>query len=113
MNFNWLDWSTYFVNNSIGLVIGFFVGLLAALFTVLIVGDSKMSGWKQATACLSSGLSTWLVVSTLMLLPSHDKILAVKLSKIKNEAVTKENIDKGVEHIERVLKKLETKYLGE
>ena len=45
-------------------------------------------------------------------MPTHGKMLELKIAKIKNEAVTAENLNKGIEAIERVSRKLECKYLG-
>ena len=46
------------------------------------------------------------------LIPTHSYMVQLKIEKIKNEAITKENLDKGLETIERVASKLECKYLG-
>ena len=66
-------------------------------------------GAKFLRLFLAIGLPIGLIVG---LLPSHDRILSVKIEKIKNEAVTEENLRQGVEVIERIGKKLECKYLG-
>jgi len=67
---------------------------------------------KQAFGYGVYTLALLLFAIGLALIPTHDRILQVKIQNIKNQAVTKKNLDKGIEHIERVLKKLECKHLG-
>ena len=40
-------------------------------------------------------------------MPDHDNIFEVKLAKIKNEALTKENLEQGTDYLKEVLEKLE------
>ena len=46
------------------------------------------------------------------LIPTHDKIVRFKISKIKNSLVTSENVDAGIERVTKIADKLEKKYLG-
>ena len=107
---DWLDVSTYVVQN----VAGFFCFLGAGVFVGLILGGmiGEAIGKKAGlyVFCGVVGLSA--MMGAFSLVPTHDKILAVKIAKIKNEAVTEENLRQGVEVIERIGKKLECKYLG-
>ena len=54
---------------------------------------------------------TFLICIVGSLVPSHDKILKLKISKLKNELVTEENVKSGINRVDEIAKKLEKKYL--
>lgn len=108
---NWLDISTYLVLNG-GPVIAAMAVCSVASFVAIIATSAEGGDVKMAMKIVfPSSLIAILACST-SLLPSHNKILEVKIERIKNEAVNKDNIDKGIETLERIGKKLECKYLG-
>lgn len=51
-------------------------------------------------------------VSICILVPTHDSIVELKISKFKNEMLTVENINGSLARIDSIAKKLECKYLG-
>lgn len=86
-------------------------GLIIAVITIGIMADCgklEESPWLIGL----SGLFVFSLIFLFGLLPTHNRILRVKVAKIKNEAVTSENVDSAVDTIERLGKKLECKYLG-
>lgn len=112
MDFNWLDLTTYFANNGFGIVVfTATVGLVSLSLLMPLIIDDFISLKTSVISFVSATLTAFVVSSVICLMPSHEKILEVKIEKIKNEAVTKENISQGVETFERVLKKIECKYL--
>lgn len=111
---SWLDVSTYIYlhSGSLAATTGLASVVILVLMSTLTVGEYEDHGFKK----LKSGFILigliWFAVSFFALMPTHQKILAVKIARIKNEAVSKENVTKGVETLERIGKKLECKYLG-
>jgi len=117
---NWLDISTYIHMNLGSAVFAFFLSVISAgMFTGMRCDNSTFRDLKvddknhfivqnfKWSFCV-------LIVGALFVgfLPTHDRILQVKIAKIKNEALTQANLNKGVEAIERITQKLECKYLG-
>lgn len=93
------------------LLIAALTGVALALVTCEVILEEPMQEKARKTLFIA-----WLVVSLLLfvavLFPSHDRILKVKIARIKNEMVTQQNINKGAAEIIRVVEKLECKYLG-
>lgn len=111
--FNWLDVTSFIVNEGKTFVFIFAVfAVILIMITIPLSGEGLLKTRNAVIVSLAGGLMLLLLGLT-SFIPTHEKILQVKIEKIKNEAVSKENIDKGIGHIERVLKKLEVKYLGE
>ena len=110
---DYLDISSYIVQQKGWLFCGILVGgFLSGLFTSIFVSQNPNFSTKKAVAIFSAAWFMCLSSSIIIgYLPTHDRLLELKLSKIKNTAITQENLNKGVEHIGRVLKKLECKYL--
>lgn len=109
---NWLDISSY-----IGLSIGatltvMFIGMFATGIITGITAAESSSNSKAFLYPLCCGIFFTIVLMVATMLPTHNKILQLKISKIKNEAVNKENVTKGIDTLERIGKKLECKYLG-
>jgi hypothetical protein len=88
------------------LISGLLLGLVVGFMATLNQAENMNLPWRSV-------LTVGLVIATIFaFLPTHDKILDLKISKIKNEAVSQENINKGVDEIKRISRKLECKYLG-
>ena len=119
MEWTWLDISTYVFQNIGGFVLGWVICVIVCSVTVAVYKENKH--WREKEGIVPSRLYRvaivfsilfMLVSSALGFMPTHNKILEIKIERIKNEAVSKENIDKGLDTLERVGKKLECKYLG-
>lgn len=108
MDYNYLDYTSFFIHN-IG---GSFATLVIGLFIILVYiagcesEDTPISKKVVFIVCLF-----FLFFALLWMIPTHDKVLELKISKIKNEAITKENINKSVDKFTEVIEKLECKYL--
>jgi len=113
--FGWLDITSYISMSISTLTLFSVISTLAGVITgALIIDCLKLkAGYKQILAVVIPTISILVISWTLILIPSHKKILAVKLDKITNEAVNKENINAGVDKIKDIVLKLEKKYLGE
>lgn len=116
----WLDISTYFQMYITGSFMLCFIGsCLVSLMIMLFLGSSTdMSPAEyfeqpKVLRTLIILITTLTLLSTIVgSLPTHDRIFELKISKMKNELVTKDNVNKGLDHIERIAEKLECKYLG-
>lgn len=107
---NWLDASTYLLEYG-GL--GFVVVLVAAISVIpVFIVTSEMGYDLRLKHVLVALIAVFIIGTGIGLIPTHEKLFRLKISKIKNEAVTKENLSQGIEAIERIGKKLECKYLG-
>lgn len=111
---SWLDISTYIIQNSRSVCgVTFIISVIVAtMLATQTVGEYKEHGFKKFKPAFWFLFLVWLFFVIGSLAPTHDKILAVKIARIKNEAVSKENVTKGVETLEWIGKKLECKYLG-
>jgi len=118
---NWLDVSTYIHMNLGAVIAAFFFGAVIAGFFVAARCDTDAyRALKNDDEQFSFGIRNFkwvfgpILICTIFIsfLPTHDRILEVKIAKIKNEALTQANLNKGVEAVERITKKLECKYLG-
>lgn len=108
---DWLDISTYLVLNGEPVIIVFTLACIVSFAVIMMCLEDGTNLKKPAIILSGAAIIAMLGASTSMI-PSHNKILEVKIERIKNEAVNKENIDKGIETLERIGKKLECKYLG-
>ncbi|MCP3684561.1 MAG: hypothetical protein GY861_17990 [bacterium] len=108
---SWLDVSTYLINN-LGLALFLLCMFMLLSFFTWAFEYERTSDKNLANRTLQITVPISFFIFFAALLPSHDRILAVKIARIKNEAVNKENVTKGVETLERIGKKLECKYLG-
>jgi len=105
-----LDVTTYIVHRSAALAmcIATFI-LIGGAFTAFCFEECSKKAGIVAIFTVAASL---LITCSLILMPSHKRILKVKVERIINEAVNKQNITKGVETLERIAKNLECKYLG-
>jgi hypothetical protein len=106
-----LDIFTYVHDNiNLGFESLLFIGIAEFTIAVLSFASGDFAYLDHSYRFLFEGVALFgcLVID---LVPTHDKILKLKLSKIKNEAVTKENVDQGITEVKRILKKFEKKYL--
>jgi len=112
MEWNWLDISTYLMP-SVGILGGgiFFLAIISLLCG--LVGNDITDGEGVRVGATVFFLMFIVILLPLALMPTHGRILKLKIAKIKNETVTQENLEKGVQTLERIAKKLECKYLGE
>jgi len=113
-----LDLTTYFYQNVIHVIFGFFVVMFISFATAVTMAQSnniydEKSFLEVIKKCVRIGLLVSALGAIIGFLPTHDKMLKLKLSKITNETVTEENVNKGIDEVQRVIKKLEDKYLGE
>ena len=114
----WLDISTYFMMNGVCNIIGslaisslfFIISFLCYLDHKIYNNELKFEG-KYIKIPVILLLITMLLAST-SLIPTHDKMFELKIAKIKNEAVTQQNLNSGIDEIKRISRKLECKYLG-
>lgn len=120
---NWLDISTYIGNNLNSALVDFLIYMASLILFYLLsymvidlefYGDDRR---KKLNFLLRTTRKVYIFIFlfalTTGLFPTHEKVLAVKLSKIKNEIVTKDNFKKSADGLERIGKKLECKYLDE
>lgn len=107
----WLDISTYLSLNAAPTIA---VLIITLIISVAIYFDCKAceEDPRQPLFALFICGSIIMTASLFFLLPTHGKLLEVKIERIKNGAVNKDNINKSVEALERITKKLECKYLG-
>ena len=112
---SWLDISTYIIQN-IGVVIGVAVIAMGVFFMGFCFFVSGEASEKAAKIVGLTLIGAWIFVvlsaGVICLLPTHDRILRVKIARIKDEAVTDQNLRQGVDVIQRIGHKLECKYLG-
>ena len=98
----WLDISTYVAMNSAGTLVFIFtlpfmfmlcLGLVCAVAEISLEDFSK---WlhKNIHLCIAGYILLITLIGIIDFIPTHDKILKVKIAKIKNELVTKENLGK-------------------
>ena len=116
---SWLDISTYislslddYILGTIFLVVLFGLIGLFLFITIMETNVSRETGEKVFKRYAILSMCFGVIAPLFVFFPTHNKILEVKISRIKNEAVSKENVTKGVETLERISKKLECKYLG-
>jgi len=112
---SWLDISTYLALSHWGVVLilsGLFSGLILTLF--LAVCDAEFDF--KPKRLIPGAIFLWLLITVgftaCELMPTHQRMVKLKIAKIKNEAFNQANVDKGIETLERISKKLECKYLG-
>lgn len=110
MEWTFLDFSTYLIQNSATVVIMVVLGLCISVAISGMMTDFGTLKFKPVMRVLT--LVVFLTVPPVTLLPTHGRVLAVKIERIKNEAVNKANIEKGIDHFSRIAEKLECKYLG-
>jgi len=116
---SWLDISTYIEMNGGAFILWFIMTAFALIVSASVYFENARERTSEGVepsklyvrVPFFISLSLF-VVAVVWLMPTHEKILEVKIAKIKNEAVNKENIDKGIDTLERIGKKLECKYLG-
>lgn len=107
---NWLDITTYLGMHAKGALILFLIMVLLFSPPFIVAFAEEEEG--EHKKWIKAFLIIYIALLSISIIPTHDKILQLKISKIKNEAVNKENITKGVETLERIGEKLECKYLG-
>lgn len=113
---NLLDIFTYFVNQTPTAILLIFLCTIPYIGLCAVFLDSKPYSHRydeEETVKFIINSIKWfslpcVLIFILTMLPTHGRILDLKISKIKNEAVNSDNVQK----IENVLKKLECKYLG-
>jgi len=111
---NWLDVTTY-MDQVLGHMILATLSVIGVACIFILVANTYYQYDNEKTPVSQIkkiSLTIWALLMIWCTVPTHDMILKVKLSKIKNEVVTKENINAGVERIDAMLKKLECKYIG-
>ena len=109
---SWLDVSTYIFLQS-GALLSLFIGSGFWFFAMAVIG-SDLRGEDRYILKRTRKGSLFLAgfFAILIIMPTHGKMLELKIAKIKNEAFTADNLNKGIETIKRVSRKLECKYLG-
>ena len=111
MELNTLDTCTYVMNCLPGLI----GGMLASIFLSLLIAGCVSNGFeneKHSGLALKISLPICFLFTLMVaLIPTHQRILEVKIAKIKDELVNKENVNKIGAEIELIVKKLNEKYL--
>lgn len=107
---SWLDISTYLVQNGTACLVIF--GMSSFVFHFAFSSCAHEGNLARNLPSLIIAFVFANIIGVVTLIPSHERVMAVKIERIKNEAVNKDNIQKGVETLERIGKKLECKYLG-
>ena len=109
---NWLDITTFLAYGTpvfFGMVI---LGILmATAFLALLNAVFAWDITEHKSIVITSIVAWALICVGAACIPTHDRILEVKIAKIKNEIVTGENVNKTIDEIGNILKKLEHKYL--
>lgn len=108
---SWLDVATYVDQNLLGLLVLLIMSTLVSFFLVSALLENT-NDETQLKVFLCLALAGALISATVAMLPTHDKMVRLKIAKIKNEAITEANLSNGVKAIERIVGKLECKYLG-
>ena len=115
-----LDVATLIGQNTGTLVLTFFATAVAlGLLILLIYPENKQGKLKDHIDKNATLIATVIVLTGFLngllfaFIPTHDKLLELKIAKIKNELVTEKNVNGTVDTVLRVAEKLECKYLGE
>lgn len=125
---NWLDVTTYIGMNFADFIMATmaFTILMPVLAFLRVTNrleaneEYKKTDWSKRDAIWNKEMCSEclrliplaIILALIVFIPTHQKALEVKIAKIKNETVNKENVTKGVETLERIGRKLECKYIG-
>jgi len=89
------------------------IGLFALISFIVTLGDPNYQKESIIFKSIIKFVSGFIILSTLILaMPTVDNMFKVRLSLIKFQLASPENLNKGADEIERIAKKLECKYLG-
>jgi len=108
-----LDISTYIIQNNVLVPLALTIGVILFSFGPFLEGINfeTGAGLESFKTFRTYTLSLGVIITIVAAIPTHEAILKLKISKIKNETVTQENLDAGINEVKKIGKKLECKYL--